>query len=132
MLECNLDPPSQSIKSTDRRKREFGAIKRGDDDDPFRCNQRLRSHGTALVARLALDLLDREIARLLGFADRYQTQCQCVFCRGLDDDRLVDQSLAAAFLEKRDEIKAPASSIEPTGRVPSGAGYDVGTTIEHL
>src|SRR5215469_8576103 len=131
MLKSNLDAPSQSIKSTDGRKRIFLAIERRDDDDPFRRDQCLGHHGAALVARLTLDLFNREIACLLGLADSHQTQFYRLFCRGLDNDRLVDQSLAAALLEKCDEIEALAGRIEPAGRVPLGAGDDVGAGIKH-
>src|SRR5262245_2970423 len=43
MLEGNLDAPSQSIESADRRERVLIAVERCDDDDPFGRDQRLGS-----------------------------------------------------------------------------------------
>src|SRR5215471_231107 len=132
MFKSNLDAPSQSIKSTDRGKRVFLTIKRRYDDDPFCRDQCLGPYGAAFVARLTLDLFYREIACLLGLADCHQTQFYWLSCRGLDDDRLVDQSLAPALLEKCDEIEALAGCIEPAGGIPLGAGNDVGASLKHL
>src|SRR5262245_34980406 len=43
MLEGNLDAPSQSIESADRREWILIAVERCDDDDPFGRDQRLGS-----------------------------------------------------------------------------------------
>src|SRR4029077_16040402 len=86
----------------------------------------------ALVARVALELVDRNIAGRFGLADRHQTQRDRFFSRSFDPDRSIDAPLAARRLEKRNEIEAVSLTVEPARVVPPGAHDDVGTGVEFL